>query len=113
MDESGELLAEMLLHSAQFCSKAEVLSASLGEKQELDEFRLKLGQARNILERLQVAYSDDALDLGNKQAIGEFRQLVIALLWIAFYIRQQLDFRTFRMVVSIEAGLTYLLVTRP
>ena len=112
MDQDAELLAEMLLHSAQFCSKAEALSASLSEKQELDEFRLKLGQARNILERLQVAYSDDALDLGNNQAIGEFRQLVIALLWIAFYIRQQLDFRTFRMVVSIEAGLTYLLVTR-
>ena len=73
MDQDAELLAEMLLHSAQFCSKAEALSASLSEKQELDEFRLKLGQARNILERLQVAYSDDALDLGNNQAIGEFR----------------------------------------
>jgi hypothetical protein len=113
MDESGELLAEMLLHSAQFCCKAEALSASLSEERELGEFRLKLGQARNILERLQEAYSGDALDLGNKQAIAEFRQLVITLLWIAFYIRQQLDFRTFRMVVSIEAGLTYLLITRP
>jgi hypothetical protein len=113
MDHDAELLAEMLLHSAQFCCKAEVLSASLNDKQELDQFRLKLGHARNTLERLQAAYSDNALDLGNKQAIGEFRQLVIALLWIAFYVRQHLDFRTFRMVASIEAGLTYLLITRP
>ena len=112
MDLNSELLAEMMLHSSQFCNKAEGVSSSLNDRHELDEFRLKLGQARNILERLQVAYNDNVLDPGSERVMAEFRQLVIALLWIAFYIRQHLDFKLFRMIVSIEAGFTYLLVNR-
>lgn len=112
MDPEGELLAEMMLHAAQFCSKAEALSAQISGDSNLQEFQLKLGQARNILERLQQSYNDEALDARTKTVMEEFRQLVIALLWVGYYIRQFSDFRLFRMLVSIEATFTYLLLKR-
>ena len=43
---------------------------------------------------------------------ADFRQLVMALLWVAFYARTAIDFRIFRMLVRIESGFTYVLVTR-
>lgn len=112
MNQDSELLAEMMLHTAQFCSKADVLSTRIADKKELAEFRLKLGQARNIVERLQQSYNDDQLDVSSKIVMEEFRQLVIALLWVGYYVRQFSDFRLFRMLVSIEASFTYLLLKR-
>jgi hypothetical protein len=112
MNPDTALLAEMMLHSTQFCSKADTLSARIGDKKELDEFRLKLGQARNIVERLQEIYNDEGLDIDSKTVMEEFRQLVIALLWVGYYVRQFSDFRLFRMLVSIEASFTYLLLKR-
>jgi hypothetical protein len=112
MNQDTELLAEVMLHSAQFCSKADALSARISDKKELDEFRLKLGQARNIVQRLQQSYNDDRLDASSKTVMEEFRQLVIALLWVGYYVRQFSDFRLFRMLVSIEASFTYLLLKR-
>ena len=111
MDQTSELLAEMMLHAAQFCNQVETSSTLLEDKRDLEEFRLKLGQARNILERLQQAYNESALDIQNKGVLAEFRQLIIALLWISYYIRQHLDFRLFRRLVSIEAAFTYLLLS--
>lgn len=112
MDQSSEMLAEMMLHASQFCSKAETFGTLLANTQEKDEFRVKLSQARNTLERLQDTYNDEALDLGNKATAAEFRQLIIALLWAGFYIRHHLDFKMFRMIVSVEAAFTYLLLNR-
>ena len=112
MHQDTELLAEMMLHSAQFCNRAESLSKGINEKADLDQFRLKLGQARNILERLQQKYNDEALDVSSKTVMEKFRQLIIALLWIGYYVREFTDFRLFRMLVSIEASFTYLLLKR-
>jgi len=112
MNQETELLAEMMLHSAQFCSKTDALSARITNKKELGEFRLKLGQARNILERLQQSYNDEALDVSSKTVMEEFRQLVIALFWVGYYVREFSDFRLFRMLISIEASFTYLLLKR-
>lgn len=112
MDESSETLAEMMLHASQFCSRVEGLGDLLTDKQEKDEFRLKLGQARNTLERLQEAYNYTSLDLRNQSTAAEFRQLIISLLWAAFYVRKHLDFRLFRMIVSVEAAFTHLLLNR-
>jgi hypothetical protein len=54
-------------------------------------------------------------DLENPEVRAHFRQLVrqlvIALLWI-FYARGAIDFRIFQMLVRIESGFTYLLVSR-
>ena len=110
MDQNSELLAEMMLHAAQFCNQAETFSTLLDNKRDLEEFRLKLGQARNMLERLQQTYNESALDMQNKGLMAEFRQLIIALLWMGYYTRQHLDFRLFRRLVSIEAAFTYLLL---
>jgi len=110
--QDTELLAEMMLHSAQFCNRADPLSKRISDKLDLDQFRLKLGQARNILERLQQKYNDEELDVSSRTVMEEFRQLVIALLWIGYYVRQFSDFRLFRMLVSIEASFTYLLLKR-
>ena len=112
MNPDTELLAEMMLHSTQFCGRADALSARIGDKKELDAFRLKLGQVHNILERLQQTYNDEALDIGSKTVMEEFRQLVIALLWVGYYVRQFSDFRLFRMLVNVEASFTYLLLKR-
>jgi hypothetical protein len=38
--------------------------------------------------------------------------MVMALLWVAFYARSAIDFKTFRMLVRIESIFTYLLVSR-
>jgi hypothetical protein len=110
MDQAIELLAEMMLHADQFCSKAEALSQRLPDNADLQELRLKLGQARNTLGRLQHAYNHSALETSSAAAMAEFRQLIIALLWAGYYVREHLDFRTFRMLVSVEAGFTYLLL---
>jgi hypothetical protein len=112
MNQDTELLAEMMLHSTQFCNKADALSGRISDKQELHEFRSKLGQARNAVERLQQIYNDEGLDIASKTVMEEFRQLVIALLWVGYYVRQFSDFRVFRMLVSIEASFTYLLLNR-
>jgi hypothetical protein len=111
MNQDTELLAEMMLHAAQFCSKTDALSARISDKKELDEFRLKLGQARNILERLQEAYNESVLDIKSKSLTAEFRQLIIVLLWMGYYTRQHLDLRLFRRLVSIEASFTHVLLS--
>jgi hypothetical protein len=110
MDQRSELLAEMMLHAAQFCNQVETFATLLDNKRDLEEFRLKLGQARNMLERLQQTYNEGALEIQTKGVMAEFRQLIIALLWISYYTRQHLDFRLFRRLVSIEAAFTYLLL---
>ena len=48
----------------------------------------------------------------NPSVRADFRQLIVALLWVAVHARGTLDFRIFRMLVRIEAGFTYLLVSR-
>ncbi len=100
----------MMLHASQFCSKAETFAAGLTDGRERDEFRLKLSQARNTLERLQRTYNEKNLNLRDKVTAAEFRQLIVALLWACFYVRHHIDFRTFRMIVNVEAAFTYLLL---
>ena len=62
-------------------------------------------------QRREGAAKDLDHDLENPEVRANFRQLVIALLWI-FYARGAIDFRIFQMLVRIESGVTYLLVSR-
>ncbi len=110
MQDETELLAELMLHATQFCNAVGSLEVPFQTSSNEREFYLKLGQARNILERLQQSYNEGLLSLDDKVVAAEFRQLVIALLWIAFYRRHQLDFKTFRRVAMVEASFTYLLI---
>lgn len=111
MSEDTAILSELMLHADQFCGRVEsVIKDAPPEAQEEEELRLKVGQCRNLLARLQTAFDRDELNIGNVSVRGEFRQLVMAILWVSFRSRRTMDFKLFRMVVQIESGFTYLLI---
>jgi hypothetical protein len=112
MNEDTETLAELMLHADQFCSKVEAATQDVAPNPEEKELRTKIGQCRNQLAYLQEVFNQGKLRLENPRVRADFRQLVMALLWIAFHARSAIDFRIFRMLVRIESGFTYLLVNR-
>jgi hypothetical protein len=112
VNEDTKTLAELMLHADQFCSKVEEATQDVAPITDQQELRLKIGQIRNQLAALQQIFNDGKLSIENPRVRADFRQLVMALLWVAFYARSAVDFRIFRMLVRIESGFTYLLVTR-
>jgi hypothetical protein len=112
MNEDTETLAELMLHADQFCTKVEAATKDVAPNPEEKELRIKIGRCRTQLAYLQEVFNDGKLNIENPAVRADFRQLVIALLWIAFYARAAIDFRIFRMLVRIESGFTYLLVNR-
>ena len=112
MEDDTDTLAEMMLHADQFCLKVEEAMKDAAPIAEQGELRLKIGQIRNQLASLQELFNEGRLNLENPTVRADVRQMVIALLWVAFYARTAIDYRTFRRVVLIEASFTYLLVTR-
>ena len=112
MNEDTETLYELMLHADQFCSKVEAATQDVAPNPEEKELRTKIGQCRNQLAYLQEVLNDGKLNIENPRVRADFRQLVMALLWISFYARSAMDFRIFRMLVMIESGFTYLLVSR-
>ena len=112
MKEDTETLAELMLHADQFCSKVEDAIEDVAPLADHSELRLKIGQIRNQLASLQELFNEGQLNIENATVRADFRQLVIALLWVAFYARTAIDYKTFRRLVIIEAGFTYLLATR-
>jgi hypothetical protein len=112
MKEDTETLAEVMFHAERFCSKVEVALQDVAPIPEEKELRTKIGQCRNQLGYLQEVFNDGELNIGNPRVRAEFRQLILALLWIGFYARSAIDFKIFRMLVMIESSFTYLLVSR-
>jgi hypothetical protein len=112
MKEETETLAELMLHAEQFCSRVEEATKDVAPIAEQGELRTKIGQIRNQLASLQELFNEGKLNLENPPVPADFRQMIIALLWVAFYARTAIDYRTFRRLVLIEASFTYLLVTR-
>jgi hypothetical protein len=112
VSEDTETLAELMLHAEQFCSKVEDATKDVAPISEEKELRAKIGQCRTQLAYLQEIFNDGKLSVENPAVRADFRQLIIALLWVAFYARRVIDFRIFRMLVRIESGFTYLLVSR-
>jgi hypothetical protein len=112
MKEDTETLAELMLHAEQFCSKVETAMEDVGPLAERTELRLKIGQCKNQLAFLQEFYNAGNLSIENAEVRALFRQLVTALLWVAFYARSAIDYKTFRRLVLIEHGFAYLLASR-
>src|SRR5437667_4900865 len=112
MNEDAETLAELILHAEQFCSKIEASMKDVAPSPEEKELRTKIGQCRAQLAYLQNVFDEDKLNIENPAVRGDFRHLVMALMWIAFYARTAIDFKLFRMLVMIESGFTYLLNCR-
>ena len=103
MSEDSETLAELMLHAEQFCSKVEEATKDVAPIAEQGELRIKIGQIRNQLAQLQEIFNDGKLSIENPRVRAEFRHMVIALLWVAFYARTAIDFRTFGC--SFESNL--------
>jgi hypothetical protein len=112
MKEDTETLAELMLHADQFCSKVEDAIRDAAPIPQEEDLRIKIGQCRNQLAYLQEVFNDGNLSIENPRVRADFRQLVMALLWISFQARSAIDFRTFRMLLMIESSFTYLLVSR-
>jgi len=112
MRDDTETLAELILHADQFCSRVEEATKDVAPIPEQGELRIKIGQIRNQLASLQELFNEGKLNVENPTVRTDFRQLIIALLWVAFYARTAIDYRTFRRLVLIEASFTYLLVSR-
>ena len=106
-------LTELLFHAEQFCLRIETAVAdSAPAPDEDEELRLKIAQCRGLLALLQKAFEEDELRIENPSVRGNFRSLVLALMWVAFRARRALDHRLFRMLILIESGFTHLLITR-
>jgi len=110
--EDAETLAELMLHADQFCSKIEAAMKDVAPNPEQEGLRTKLGQCRAQLAYLQNVYDEDKLNIENPAVRADFRHLVMALMWIAFYARTAIDFKTYRRLVMIESSFTYLLSCR-
>jgi hypothetical protein len=112
VSEDSETVVELMLHAEQFCSRVEGATKDVAPIAEHGELRIKIGQIRNKLAQLQEIFDDGKLSIENPRVRADFRQMVMALLWVAFYARSAIDFKTFRMLVRIESIFTYLLASR-
>ena len=112
MSEDTKTLVELMLHAEQFCSKVDEATKDVAPIAEDGELRVKIGQIRNQLTELQEIFNDGKLSIENPRVRADFRQMVMALLWVAFYARSAINSKIFRMLVRIESVFTYLLVSR-
>lgn len=110
MSDEVELLAELMLQSEVFCSRVEAGARRRPPQRDHDELRLKISQCRGALRNLQSLYEADQLTIETPAVRGDFRCLIMSLLWIAFLAGSLVDRRLFRRLVQIESGFTYLLI---
>lgn len=102
-------LPELMLRAEQICAVLQDVTSNLDRREERDELKLKIGQARNGIARLQSKFENDQLRITDRTVQAEFRVLVANLMWGVFYGRHEIDRRTYRLLVAIEFGLTGLL----
>jgi hypothetical protein len=100
-----------MLHADQFCSQIEATRRTIPDAQDEVELRLKLGQCRGLLSELQAIFDEGQLNIQNASVRGHFRHLIMGLLWLAFRARHEITFKLFRMLVRIDSGFTYLLIS--
>jgi hypothetical protein len=109
-DES-ETLSALMLRAELFCRDVEnAIGAELHQRSS-DELRLKISQCRGALVRLQSFYDADELSVSTPAVRGDARNLVMALIWVAFYAREKLNRKNFRALVMIESSFTFLLIS--
>lgn len=111
MREDTALLVELMLQAEVFCSAVDAAATKQLVNDDLDELRLKVSQCRGALSSLQRRFEDDQLTITDSVVRGDFRQLVISLMWVCFRGGSAVDRKLFRRLVQIESGFTYLLIT--
>ena len=109
MSEDTDILSELMLSSERFCRSVEKKLPDLGSIEASKEARIKIGQCRNILARLQSFFDEDELSIAEAKVRGDTRFLIMAMMWVAYHARNVIDFKTFRMVVMAESAFTFLL----
>jgi len=100
---------ELVNRAEKFCSKIEVRLADAAplSADENIELRSKLGFCRNQIAHLRTLGD---LTMQNPVIREGIRHLVIGLMWVAFYARSAIDFKLYRMLLTIESTFTYLLM---
>jgi hypothetical protein len=109
--EDSETLAALMLRAEIFCATVENAVGADLRRRSYDELRLKISQCRGSLQRLQSFYDDDDLSVASRTVRSDTRNLVIALIWVAFYAREKLIHKDFRQLVMIESSFTFLLIS--
>lgn len=111
--ENASDLAALMFHAERFCSYIEVAALERGvPPADSDELRLKLGQCRNGLARLQSLFNEDKLSIDDASVRAEFRLVLLTLLWTVYYGRTVLDRKPFRHLLLVHAGFSDLLARR-
>ena len=112
MNDGDALLVELMLQAELLCTQIEGLGKKRLPLSEMHALMLKISQCRGVLSHLQAKYEDDELTIADAAICGDFRTLVVSLLWISFIARTFIDFKQFRRLIQIESGFTYLLIGR-
>ena len=112
MSDDADTLFEMMLAADRFCNEIGNIAEDSPPDPEQEDLRLKAVQSRALLQQLRAFYDQDELAIENAAVRGYFRQLIMAMMWIAYHARKKITFKQFRTLVMIEAGFTHLLLTR-
>lgn len=106
-EKKRSTLIEIINRAEKFCSGVEKALQDVAPIAEDKELRGKLG-----LCRAQMAYLRklDEPGINNPLVRDGFRHLIIAMMWVAFYARTAIDFKLYRMLLTIEATFTYILM---
>src|SRR6266480_1776030 len=110
MKDHTETLVEIMLRAEKFCASIESASQDVAPNPEKEQFRGKLGFCRTQLSHLQKIHDRNQLTIQNPRVREGFRHLIIGLMWVAFYARGAVSYRTYRMIVMIESSFTYVLL---
>jgi hypothetical protein len=100
---------ELIDRAETFCSKVEAKLADAAPLPPADdvELRGKLGLCRNQIAHLQ-SLNDHSIT--NAEMREGLRHLIIAMMWVAFYARAAIDYKIYRMLLTVESTFTYLLM---
>jgi len=71
------------------------------------ELRAKLGFCRNQIAHLRNL---DEVKIENVLVREGLRHLIIGMMWVAFYARTAIDYKLYRMLLTVESTFTYLLM---
>ncbi len=110
MSEETKLFVELMLQAEVFCESVESIVKRQGKPSE--DLRLKINQCRGALSQLQELFDEDTLSTDDPLATTTFRNLIMSLMWVTFRAKEQIDFKLFRKLVTIESGFTYLLIRK-
>ena len=96
----------------KFWATIDSVSKNVAPGQEPGQLHAKLGFCRTQLFHLQQLHDQSELTFENPQAREGFRHLIIGLMWLAFYAREVVTYKTYRMLVMIESSFAYVLFNK-